>query len=99
MSSNPANRTGIFVFRVARYVALALLAVWGVWNLWSQERRRRLDEGFQRAAIVISLAFVAVGVVLLVRAVLGTGQGAGQALFMIVIGLGLVAYQRWGRQM
>ncbi|MFQ5594287.1 MAG: hypothetical protein ACE5HA_09075 [Anaerolineae bacterium] len=80
-----------------RYVVLVLLAAWVVWYLWSRERRRRLDEGFQRAAIVISLAFVVVGAAIFVRAMIGTGQGAGQALFMIVVGLVLVAYQRWGR--
>ncbi len=85
------------MLRAMRYVALALLAAWVVWNLWSRERRRRLDEGLQRAAIVISLAFVAIGVAMLFRATVGGNSGAGQALFILVVGLGLIAYQRWGR--
>lgn len=86
------------MLQTLRYAALALLVMWGVWNLLSAERRRRIDEGFREAATVISLVFVAVGAVMLYRAVDGVGNEAGQALFMIVIGLGLVAYQRWGRQ-
>ncbi|MFQ5859281.1 MAG: hypothetical protein ACE5LU_27085, partial [Anaerolineae bacterium] len=70
---------------------------WVVWNLFTRERRRRVAEGFRRAAIVISLAFVAVGAAMLYRAVVSAGSGAGQAVLMIVVGLGLVAYQRWGR--
>jgi hypothetical protein len=85
------------MLRTGEYIALALLAAWTVWSLFSRERRRRLDEGLQRAAIVISLAFVVFGAAMFVRAMIGASQGAGQALFMIVVGLGLVAYQRWGR--
>lgn len=85
------------MLRTVKYVVLALLMVWVVWNLLTRERRQRLDEGFQRAAIVISLAFIAVGATMLYRALAGAGNEAGQAVLMILVGLGLVAYQRWGR--
>lgn len=83
------------MLRVARYAALALLTAWAVWNLWSRERRQRLDAGLRRAATVISLAFVGIGAAMLYRA-LAASSGVGQALFMIVVGLSLIIYQRWG---
>lgn len=85
------------MLRIAKYVALVLLAVWVVWNLFTRERRQRIDTGVRRAAVIISLAFVGVGVVMLVRAMAGAGDRAGQAVLMIIIGLGLTVYQQWGR--
>lgn len=85
------------MLRSVRYLALAFLTAWVVWNLFTRERRRRIDAGFQRAATVISLGFVAIGVVLLIQATLGAGGEAGQAVLIIAVGLGLMAYQRWGQ--
>ena len=85
------------MLRSLQYVVLVLLVAWIVWNLWTRERRRRIDEGFRRAAIVISLAFVLVGGVMLYRAMASAGSSAGQAVFMIVVGVALIVYQRWGR--
>lgn len=85
------------MLRGLRYIALILLFAWIVWNLWTRERRRRIDEGFRRAAVVISLAFVAAGVFLLYRALSGPGGDAGQALLMIAVGAAMMLYQQWGR--
>lgn len=76
---------------------LVLLMVWVVWNLFTRERRRRIDAGIQRAATVISLAFVAVGVAMLYRAMGGAGNGTVQALLLIAGGLAMIVYQGWQR--
>jgi hypothetical protein len=68
-----------------------------VTNLFTRKRRRNIDAGFRRAAIVISLAFVVAGSAMLYQAVVGGAGEAGQAVLVILIGLGMVAYQRWGQ--
>ncbi len=85
------------MLRGLRYIALALLFAWVVWNLWTRERRQRIDEGFRRAAVVISWAFVAAGVWMLYRAMSGPAGDVGQALLMIVVGAAMILYQQWGR--
>ncbi len=86
------------MLRGLRYIALVLLFAWVVWNLWTRERRRRIDEGFRRAALLISLAFIAVGSVMFYRGMAGPGNSLSQAALMIIVGAGLMAYQRWGRR-